>query len=80
MSDMWDAIDLAHHVRGLLFLARMRKDLADDEHLNPLPIYGSARMYDRVPLAGSLSPSAMACVRRELFNIAVPTTNNEEGS
>lgn len=35
----------------ILNYAELRKHLADDEHRDPLPIYGSARMYDRLPVA-----------------------------
>ncbi len=35
----------------ILTYADLRKHLADDEHHEPLPIYGCARWHDRVPLA-----------------------------
>ena len=59
--------------------AQKRRALHDDEHLPPLPIHGSARMYDRVPLAlmrGRPNPQDV----RMYFNLPVPTFNPEEGS
>lgn len=41
---------LAGQLLRVLKYADLRKHLADDEHCDPLPIHGSARMYDRLPL------------------------------
>lgn len=49
--DMLDAAMIRRHVERILRFADMRRLFGDDEHRDPLPIHGSARMYDRIPLA-----------------------------
>jgi len=56
--------------------AQKRRALHDDEHLPPLPIYGSARMYDRVPLA-LMRERRNPYFTRLYFNLPVPTFNPE---
>lgn len=68
----------------VLAYADLRKHLADDEHRDPLPIYGAARWFDRQPIA------ARAIDRKEHLRITrgmmepdwvemLPGINNEEG-
>lgn len=64
---------------NVLAYADLRKQLADDEHRDPLPIYGAARMLDRIPLAMVDTPSERAVVAREYYNIPIETVFNEEG-
>lgn len=45
LLDVWDKL------QAVLQIAKARHTFGDDEHRSPLPIYGSARMYDRRPLA-----------------------------
>jgi len=82
-------------VLSVLLLADMRKHLADDEHRDPLPIYGSARLYDRIPLAERRNYTAIERLRLLREQMSPPcagmlcydgcggymnATNNEEGA
>jgi len=67
-------------IRRILFYADMRKHLADDEHMDPLPIYGVTRAYDRMPVAWPISPSERTVNVRAQYNVIASTTNPEEGA
>lgn len=84
---MIDLINQQHHLDKLIseFLWRVatlsaqRRAFGDDVYRPPLPIHGSARMYDRMPLVHNVSEAQKAQIRREYYNISVPTIFNEEG-
>jgi len=64
----------------VMSIADQRRHFGDDEYLPPLPIHGSARWHDRQPIARPFKTSMNLESRREMHNIAIPGTNNEEGA
>lgn len=77
-------------VVSVLMLADMRKHLSDDEHRDPLPIYGSVRLYDRMPVAERRNYTPMERLRMLRMQMYPSYTtsilcypdegNNEEGA
>lgn len=70
---------IAQTIDHINTLADMRKHLADDEHMDPLPIHGSracsiSGAYDRP------TRSAQQVAIREMYNVATATVNEEEGA
>lgn len=70
----------------VLAYADLRKQLADDEHRDPLPIYGSARWYYRRPLVQQRNLNASKepwfvrlLMTRTEYEWPAPGINNEEG-
>jgi len=66
---------------NVMIIADQRRHFGDDEYLPPLPIHGSARMYDRRTTAEIRNRSINLQESREVYNVPNSISiNPEEGA
>ncbi len=62
-----------------MYLNAMRRAIHDDEHHEPYP-WCEPDVTERIPFARKSRPAFRCAMHRDFYNIAVVTTNNEEGA